>query len=87
VTKATGDFSVLHPTRPHAAQRILGTVDGDNEEIALRGELDDRFCGDIAECVASVRLLDAVLTDKCNGIIRKLSFSHNLCIAGVSRSV
>lgn len=41
------------PTRPHAAQRSLGAVDGDDEEIPVRGELGDRFCGDTAERVAS----------------------------------
>ncbi|HEV8717187.1 MAG TPA: hypothetical protein VGX03_30750 [Candidatus Binatia bacterium] len=49
---------MLHPARPHAAQRILGTVDRDDEESALRGELDDRSCGDIAECVASDDIFD-----------------------------
>ena len=46
------------PARPHAAQRFLGPVDGEDEESALRGELDDRFCGDIAESVASDDIFD-----------------------------
>ncbi len=46
------------PARPHAAQRSLGAVDGDDEEIPVRGDLDDRFCGGIAECVASDDIFD-----------------------------
>ena len=46
------------PVRPHAAQRGLGTIDRDDEEIPLRGNLDDRFDGDVAERVASDDIFD-----------------------------
>lgn len=46
------------PVRPHAAQRGLVTVDGEGEEIAVRGDLDDRFCWGAAECVASDDIFD-----------------------------
>jgi len=46
------------PVRPHAAQRRLGTVDGDGEEIAVRGDLNDCFRRDIAEGVASDDIFD-----------------------------
>jgi hypothetical protein len=46
------------PARPHAAQRSLGVVDREDEESSVRGEFDDRFCGDIAERVASDDILD-----------------------------
>jgi hypothetical protein len=46
------------PVRPHAAQRRLGTVDGDGEEIAVRGNLNDCFCPDVAERVASDDIFD-----------------------------
>ena len=39
-------------------QCFLGAVDGDDEEIALRGEFDDRFCGDVAKGVASDDIFD-----------------------------
>ena len=41
------------PFRPHAAQRSLDAVDGDDEEIPVRGDFDDRFDEDTAEGVAS----------------------------------
>ena len=41
------------PVRPHAAQCSLGAVDGDGEEIAVRGDLDDGFRWDTVECAAS----------------------------------
>ena len=41
------------PFRPHAAQRNLGAVDGDDEEIPVRGDFDDRVGEDTAERVAS----------------------------------
>lgn len=34
------------PVRPHAAQRGLGAVDREDEEIPVRGNLDDRFGSD-----------------------------------------
>lgn len=46
------------PVRPHAAQRGLGTVDGDGEEIAVRGDLNDCFCPDTTEGVASDDIFD-----------------------------
>ena len=46
------------PVRPHAAQRGLVTVDGEGEEIAVRGDLDDRFCWDAAERGASDDIFD-----------------------------
>jgi hypothetical protein len=48
----------LTPARPHAAQRNLDAVDGDDEEIAVRGDLNDRFCGDTAERVSSDDIFD-----------------------------
>ena len=33
------------PVRPHAAQRGLVGVDGEDEEIAVRGDLNDGFRG------------------------------------------
>ena len=41
------------PVRPHAAQRSLDGVDGDDEEIPARGDFDDRFGEDTAERIAS----------------------------------
>ncbi len=41
------------PFRPHAAQRSLDAVDGDDEEIPARGDFDDRFGEDAAERIAS----------------------------------
>ena len=41
------------PVRPHAAQRSLDAIDGDDEEIPVRGDFDDRFGEDTAERVAS----------------------------------
>jgi hypothetical protein len=46
------------PVRPHAAQRGLGAVDRDDEEIPLRGNLDDRFGGDVAERKAADDIFD-----------------------------
>lgn len=46
------------PVRPHAAQRGLDTVDGDDEEIAVRGDFDDRFGEDTVERVASDDILN-----------------------------
>ena len=46
------------PARPHAAQRSLGVVARDDEEIPIRGNLDDRFGGGIAEGVASDDIFD-----------------------------
>lgn len=46
------------PVRPHAAQRGSGTVDRDDEEISVRGALDDRFGGDVAERVAADDIFD-----------------------------
>jgi len=46
------------PVRPHAAQRGLVTVDGEGEEIAIRGDFDDRFCWDAAEHGASDDIFD-----------------------------
>jgi hypothetical protein len=46
------------PARPHAAQRSLGEVDGKDEEITVRGELDDRFREDTTERVASDDIFD-----------------------------
>jgi len=48
------------PVRPHAAQRSLGTVDGDNEEVSVRGNFDDCFGGDTAERLASDDIFDFV---------------------------
>ena len=48
------------PARPHAAQRSLGAVDRDDEEIPVRGELDDRFGGSIVERAASDDIFDFV---------------------------
>jgi hypothetical protein len=41
------------PVRPHAAQRGLGAVDRGDKESPLRGNLDDRFGGDVVERVAT----------------------------------
>lgn len=46
------------PARPHAAQRGLGAVDREDKERSVRGELDDRFCGAIAERAASDDIFD-----------------------------
>jgi hypothetical protein len=46
------------PVRPHAAQRGLVTIDGDGEEIALRGDLNDRLRWDTAEGGASDDIFD-----------------------------
>lgn len=46
------------PVRPHAAQRCLGTVDREDEERSVRGNLDDCFGGDVAEDVASDDIFD-----------------------------
>lgn len=46
------------PARPHAAQRSLGEVDSDDEEITARGDFDDRFRGDTTERVAADDVLD-----------------------------
>ncbi len=46
------------PVRPHAAQRGLGTIDRDDEEIPVRGNLDHRFGKGIAECIASDDIFD-----------------------------
>lgn len=46
------------PIRPHAAQRGLDAVDGDDEEIPVRGKFDDRFCRDFTERVAADDVFD-----------------------------
>ena len=46
------------PARPHAAQRSLGAVDRDDEEIPIRGNLGNRFGGGIAERVTSDDIFD-----------------------------
>src|SRR5262245_29556178 len=48
------------PARPHAAQRSLGAVDRDDEEIPIQGNLDDRFGEIIAEGVTSDNVFDFV---------------------------
>ncbi len=46
------------PIRPHAAQWGLGAVDGEGEEIAIRGDLDDGFCWDIVDRGAADDIFD-----------------------------
>ena len=46
------------PGRPHAAQRGLGAVDGEGEEIAVRSDFNDGLCRDTAERVASDDIFD-----------------------------
>ena len=46
------------PVRPHAAQRRLGAVDSDGEEIAVWGDLNDCFRRDTAERVSSDDIFD-----------------------------
>ena len=46
------------PSRPHAAQRGLGAVDGDGEEITVRGDLNDCFRWDAVERIALDDILD-----------------------------
>jgi hypothetical protein len=46
------------PVRPHAAQRDSGTIDRDDGEIPVWGDLDDRFGGDVAERVAADDIFD-----------------------------
>ncbi len=46
------------PVRLHEAQRGLVTVDGEGEEIAVRGDLNGGFRWDTAECVASDDIFD-----------------------------
>jgi hypothetical protein len=46
------------PVRPHAAQLGLVTVDGEGEEIAVRGDLNDGFRWVAAEGVAADDILD-----------------------------
>lgn len=46
------------PVRPHAAQRGLGTIDRDDEEIPVWSDLDDRFGKGSAECIASDDIFD-----------------------------
>jgi len=48
------------PARPHEAQRWLSTIDGNDEEIPVRGNLDDRFCKDAAERVTLDDIFDFV---------------------------
>jgi len=51
-------FRCCTPVRPHAAQRSLDAVDGDDEEIPVRGNFDNRFGGDVTERVASEDIFD-----------------------------
>jgi hypothetical protein len=46
------------PVRPHPAQRRLDAADGDDEEIPVRGNLNDRIGGDTPEGVAADDVLD-----------------------------
>lgn len=46
------------PIRLHAAQRGLVAVDGESEEVTVRGDLNDGFRRDAAECVASDNIFD-----------------------------
>ena len=41
------------PARPHAAHRSLDAIDGDDEEIPVRRDFDDRFGRGVEESLAS----------------------------------
>jgi hypothetical protein len=46
------------PVRPHAAQWGLVAIDGEGEEIAVRGDLDNGFRGDIIDRGAADDIFD-----------------------------
>lgn len=61
------------PARLHAAQRRLLAVDGEGEEVAIRGDLNGCFCWGTAERLAADGIFDfarlpvALAFDDCAG--------------------
>ena len=85
---------LLAPSSQEQVARKIFVIRVRLDDLVALGSGDNRLAGNGSLPQAHVDMVRPenpatvkALTDKCNEIIRKLSFSHGSYIAGVSRSV